>query len=574
MTPLLTPVRRAHRWAALVLAVVSAAGLAGSFGAGVAHAADNTLVGSTPADGASMPTSPVEIVLRFANPLGSTNQVTVACDGTPVAVGPARVGADTTTLTVGVPTPLPKGECVVSWAVSAADGSPAGSSSFGFTVAADTTAATTTTPTATTSPGSSPASSGSTAGAASSNTKGPLGLSRLAISLALACLFGALVLIAVAWPEGVEYVLTVRFLRWVWFAAVASAVFNVICLAASLPGNTFGSSLSPAAWSDLTDHTAGVAALARLALVVACGWVVTRPERAIDPATQLPALLVPGLAVATLGFSRTGGDLAAIGVLAGVVHALAMAVWVGGLVLLARVVLAGPGDDDLVHAVRGFSRLSNPAILLTVGSGLVQLLRLDRGTLFDTGHGYVLLLKVLVVLGMWFVAWASRQFIRARLATAESMAAPMAVRLRRAIGIEALIGVVVLALSAWLLALSPGGIAEATSTIKGLGAVQRIADAETGVDVKVQFSQVVGKNAVRVEVVKPATGVVGLVIDFIAPPDSGAASVRLHVPLTGAGVAELGLDDGLPLGVAGTWTLSVTINNTPIGQKNVEVNEP
>ncbi len=38
------------------------------------------------------------------------------------------------------------------------------------------------------------------------------------------------------------------------------------------------------------------------------------------------------------------------------------------------------------------------------------------------------------------------------------------------------LALVVLALSAWLLALSPGGIAEATSSIKGLGAVQRIAE--------------------------------------------------------------------------------------------------
>ena len=52
-----------------------------------------------------------------------------------------------------------------------------------------------------------------------------------------------------------------------------------------------------------------------------------------------------------------------------------MSVWIGGVVLLARVVLAGPGEEDLVHAVRGFGRISNPAIVLTVVSGLVQLYR-------------------------------------------------------------------------------------------------------------------------------------------------------------------------------------------------------
>ena len=51
--------------------------------------------------------------------------------------------------------------------------------------------------------------------------------------------------------------------------------------------------------------------------------------------------------------------------------------------LLARVVLAGPGEEDLVHAVRGFNRISGPAIVVTVVSGLIQLYRLDGGSLFS-----------------------------------------------------------------------------------------------------------------------------------------------------------------------------------------------
>src|SRR6185436_15466311 len=106
---------------------------------------------------------------------------------------------------------------------------------------------------------------------------------------------------------------------------------------------------------------------------------------------QLPAIAIPTLAVLTIGLARTGGDLAILGVLMGFVHALAMAVWVGGVVLLARVVLAGPGEEDLVQAVRGFGRISGPAIVVTVVSGLIQLYRLDGGSLFSEPHGRVLL---------------------------------------------------------------------------------------------------------------------------------------------------------------------------------------
>jgi copper transport protein len=62
--------------------------------------------------------------------------------------------------------------------------------------------------------------------------------------------------------------------------------------------------------------------------------VIIRPERVLDPQSQLIALGVPALAVATFGFSRSGGDLALVGYATGVLHALAMAVWLGGVVLL------------------------------------------------------------------------------------------------------------------------------------------------------------------------------------------------------------------------------------------------
>jgi putative copper export protein len=260
---------------------------------------------------------------------------------------------------------------------------------------------------------------------------GPLGLARLVAALSLAVLFGSLILIVVAWPEGVEYILTVRFLRTAWAVAVFSSVCVAILLTAQTTGATVGASLSPTAWIDLKDSAPGLAALARVAFAGGCGWVVLRPERCLEQQSQMMALGIPALAVATFGFSRSGGDMALVGYAAGVVHALAMAVWLGGVVLLTRVVLAGPGEDDLVHAVRGFSRLSTPALLLTVITGAIQTWRLDRGALFDTSHGRVLLVKALAVGAMVFVGLATRQFVSTRLRTADSMTAPMASRLRR-----------------------------------------------------------------------------------------------------------------------------------------------
>jgi copper transport protein len=565
-------VRRAPAACALAIfvGIVVSAGL----GASRAEAADNSLVSSTPTAGVTVEASPPSLLLTFANPLGATNAIDVVCNGSPVSVGSPQVGVDGVSLSVTVPNPLPKGECVVAWQVSQPDGQGGGSSTFLFTVANDTVATVAplvTTPAAGTTPATASAApvtpSSSDTATPESGSGGPLGLSRLLISLGVAVLFGALVLIATAWPEGVEYILTVRFLRSAWLMTLIVAGFNAACVAARISGKGIGSSLSPTAWSGLTDTTPGIAALARVGFVFLTGWVVMRPERVIDPATQLPALALPGLAVATLGFSRSGGQLAFLGYAAGIAHALAMAVWLGGLILLARVVLAGPGEEDLVHAVRGFARISTPALAVTILTGFIQMYRLDWGEIFTSSHGRVLFLKSIAVGAMVFLGVAARQFIKERVARVDAMTGQLAIRLRRAVGIEAMCGVVVLTLTAWMLSLSPPKVAATTDTTKGLAATRHITNDVA--DVTVKFSGAIGPNAVRVEVDKPKTGIVGLAIDFSPPAGATVPAVTLNVPLTTSGVAVLPIEQGVPLGSPGVWTVTVRFGTTIIGSKTV-----
>lgn len=572
-----SPPTRALRRALVVFAGVAAVG---AIAVPHAAAADNTMVSSSPAAGTTVDTSPPSLLLTFANPLGSTNTVQVACNGSPIAVGSAAVGLDGVSLSATVPNALPKGDCVVSWQVSQPDAQSGGSSSFQFSIANDTVG--TVAPTGTT-PGvgsipvtastAAPSTTSSTGGSTTPGTGsgGPLGLSRLLISLGVAVLFGSLVLIATAWPEGVEYILTVRFLRSAWLLTLAVAIFNAGCVTAQITGKGIGSSLSPTSWKGLTDTTPGIAALARVIFVLLTGWVVMRPERVIDPATQLPALALPGLAVATLGFSRSGGQLAFVGYTAGIAHALAMAVWLGGLVLLARVVLAGPGEEDLVHAVRGFARISTPALGITIFTGFIQMYRLDWGEIFTSSHGRVLFLKSIAVGAMVFLGVAARQFIKERVARVDAMTGQLAVRLRRAVGIEAVCGVVVLALTAWMLSLSPPKVAATGGSTRGLAANVEITNDQA--DVIVRFSAVVGQNAVRVEVVKPKTGVAGLAVDFIPPANTTVPAITLNVPLTAAGIAVLPIEQGIPLDSPGVWTVTVKFGASQIGSKTVLITD-
>ena len=332
-----------------------------------------------PPDGASLQTPPTQLVLTFDQPIGDST-VAVACNGDPWAepnIGRPQLSADQKTVTVAVNTPMPTGPCNVAWSVRQPNGDDGPSGQFGFTVLTSPTPAGGST--ASTTPGGSTAADDHRAGGivvaarrratvldASDVSDGATWLGRTLSMFGLAVLFGSLVLIVVAWPEGPEYILAVRFLRSVWILTFVGTLLYVVALTAAVNQDSFGSGLSPASWLDLLDAGwAGRAAIARLVLVIASAWVVLRPERVIDPTTQLPAIAIPTLAVLTIGLSRTGGDLAILGVLMGIVHAVAMAVWLGGVVLLARVVLAGPGEEDLVQAVRGFGRISTTAIVAT-----------------------------------------------------------------------------------------------------------------------------------------------------------------------------------------------------------------
>ena len=539
-------------------------------GPSVAHA-DNSIVESTPEDGAELATSPTEIVTTFENPIGDGSFASIVCDNDPFnSWGTPEPSADARTVTIPLTAEM-SGDCIVSWTVKDDEGADDARLSMSFTVTAGaatdatgTAAAGTTPEGGTTAPATEVASdsgesSSSDDGAdASGVSSSPVWLGRVLSIVGLSVLFGSLVLIVAAWPEGPEYVLALRFLRSAWIVGLVGTVIYVIALSAAVKGESFGSGISPGAWFDLFDAGwAGRAAVMRLVLAAGCGWVVMKPERVIDPTTNMLALLIPALAVVTLGLSRTGGSLAFLGVIASIVHVLAMAVWFGAVVLLARVVLAGPGEEDLVHAVRGFGRISNPAIIATVVSGLVQVYRqVSASDLFSTGHGRVFLLKTVAVAAMLFVGITARQIAVAKLTRTSELSIKTADRLRRAFGTEAAIGLVVVALTGWLLALNPGKVVDDSGDFATSDEIQFDAP-RFEMSVSVSPGQV-GINQLRVIVREPETGLSNLVLSF-RPPEGSTGGVAFEQPvtLTSSGIAESGDDGGIPFNVPGRWQVEV-----------------
>jgi len=536
---------------------------------GVAHA-ENEVVTSEPADGTTLATSPTQIVINFTEEIGKLRIVSLECNTDPITLPAPTLSGNSRVMTVAIPDALPRGLCVATWRVSDSDGEPNGSSLLSFTVDAEPAA--TTTPADedanTSSNGSTSASAPATTSGGDAETKtvalnrvetgtGPLWLGRVLSTLGIAAVFGALVLIAAAWPEGVEYLITVRFLRAAWVLALIGTVLFTSAAAAAVTGSSLGSGFSPGAWFDLLDAGwAGRAALFRLIFVIASAWVAFRPDRVLDPATQAAALGIPALAVAMIGVGRVDGSLAALGLLLGIAHALAMAVWLGGVILLTRVVLSGPGDEDLVHAVRGFARISVIAIVVTIGTGLAQMLRLDGSDLFGSAHGLWTVLKVLLVAAMVFVGLSARQFAQKRLNRAHELTVPMADRLRRAFGTEAAIGIVTLLASSWLLSLTPANVTAEPSINYAITRTILVPEADLDVTVKLTRNSV-GNSGLEVTINSPAEGLTGLEVMLTPPYNTVTGAIVQPVPLPGAGVATRSESVGLPIIVPGDWLLRI-----------------
>lgn len=536
--------------------------------------------GTSPADGETLqPPGPTELLLVFSEPLTEPPRVVMQNSAnSTVPLGAVGRGDDDQTWIIPIVGALTADIYRVTWTAGGTTGN------YQFTIAGATTATTAATvptdPSATTAVGTTATDAPTATSSATDGTTGD-GVATAATDdeadvakalavfarwisyLSLGAFAGGLLLIVLAWPEGVEYVLTARHLRLMWAIALVSTVVLVICTRAVDTGSSLGSSLSPGSWTDLTDTRPGIALLARLILVAACGWVALRPERVIDAATQIPAFAAPALALVTMGFSREGdSSLGFLAAPAGIVHALSFAAWFGGIVLLARVVLAGPGEEDLVHAVRGFTGIAAPALVAVVASGALQTARLVGGpsNLLSTGYGRILLVKAVAVAAMAYIGTINRHTVAARVGRLDHLPARTASRLKRAVGSEVLAGVVVIGLSAWMMGSIPEGLTP-ESAVNSVKPVQTVPMTATGVTVSVGVGPLeVGLNSITIDVDQPAVGLVEMTVQ-LDPANGDAASIVIPVTPTLTGRGTLVVDE-VPLGASGQWLISVTSSST------------
>jgi copper transport protein len=209
-----------------------------------------------------------------------------------------------------------------------------------------------------------------------------------------------------------------------------------------------------------------VAVVALLGYALWRGGTPTRPEW--TAAVMNGGFLLAGEALGSHGAAARGLGGLPLGMLSDLLHLLAAAAWVGGLIYLAVVALpvvrrAEPGVAGRVLArlVPRFSTLSLVSIGVLVVTGLLNLAihTLDPAAIVESDYGRVLLVKHLLFLPLAALAALNHGIVRPRLvallAPGARETAPLTRGLGRTVGTQVALAVAVMICAAGLTLLPP-----------------------------------------------------------------------------------------------------------------------
>ncbi|XQE80947.1 copper resistance CopC/CopD family protein [Streptomyces microflavus] len=406
-----SPIRRPFAAAALVTALVSllfGLMLAGA-GPASAHAA---LTGSDPQDGAVVATAPKEVTLTFSEAIA-------VGDGSIRVLDPSSKRADTgaepkdlsegSTVRYGVELHpgLPDGTYTVAWQAVSADSHPI-SGAFTFSIGA---------PSETTVALPSEEVGGGPVGVV-------YGIARYAAYTGFILLVGGAAFVLGCWPRGASARPMQRLVVRGWVTLTAATLVMLLLRNPYTGSGKFADAFDLDGLQAVLDTKPGAALVSRLLLLGAAALFIAvlfgtyaRREDAVEKKDLTFGLAVGGGVVAA-GIAATWAmsEHASTGLQAGiampvdVLHLLAVAAWLGGLVSLLVALYRTP--DIGSGAVRRFSRVAFGSVLVLAATGIYQSWRQvgSWSALTGTRYGQLLIIKVALIAVLLAVAWFSRRW--------------------------------------------------------------------------------------------------------------------------------------------------------------------
>ncbi|MGW5379595.1 copper resistance CopC/CopD family protein [Nocardia sp. NPDC003999] len=350
-----------------------------------AHA---VLVATDPAYGATIPDAPTRVTVRFDEPVTAAGAgVTVSDkDGRRVDTEAVSAADGGRAVVVGVRPELPTGTYLLSWVVLSADGhTVSGSSVFGIRVPPDLTLG---------DPPRDPIAVTADGVARMLTAVGYLGVV-LAVGVP-----GVTLLV---WRAGTRTALVAQLTGIGSATVVAVSLLALAMTPARLTGPDGWA--DPQVWAQALTSSPGVAAVVRAVAGAALAAGRSRPK----VIAVAGAVIV--VATAASGHALAGGDRPAA-LFSTAVHVLAMALWVGAVVL-AVAVRRRPDRSALLPR---FGRVAIAAVTALALTGVYQSLRSvdPLAALWTTSWGRLLLLKSALALAAAGVVLAARRIVRGR----------------------------------------------------------------------------------------------------------------------------------------------------------------
>ncbi|MFF9285193.1 copper resistance CopC/CopD family protein [Streptomyces griseosporeus] len=571
-----------------------------------AHAA---LRATDPADGTVLKTAPRALTLTFTESVGLLDGSfrVYDPDGHRLRTGPpghADGRADTARVTL--PGTLGRGTYTVAWRVVSADSHPV-SGAFTFSVGAPSPAV------------AAPA----TAQAEDPATGALFDLARYTAYGGAALLIGTAVFLTVCRPPDPAEPVLRRVAGAGWWLLLAATAALLLLRAPYETGEGPSAALDPGGLARTLTTRPGQALAARLVLL---GAVAVLPRRPRAVRTAGPVLAVALALTWASAEHASAGPQVPVAMASAVLHLLAMAVWLGGLVCLLT--LLHPARTVPAAVPARFSRLALVCVAVLAVTGVYQSWR-GLGSwpaLTGTAYGRLLLAKLAAVVLLLTVAAQSRRWTARLAAPADAVpeehpepelttagsrarregdapggarpaepaahrgptppgAAPAQARrpaaataLRRSVVAEALIGVLVLVITTVLTTTLPGR-AEAEAAASTAPAP---AGALPGASVtRVPFAVAGARGTAQVTLTPGRTGD-NAVEAVVYGPDGGFATVpELRISFTlpdrqlgplDARVTDRGgywAADAVTLPLPGTWTMKVTVRVSEVDQVSV-----
>lgn len=452
-------------WSTLVI-VWSVAVLLASWGVPAAWA-HTQLDDSEPAAGTTVPGPTGTVELEFSRPIELLER-SVRVVGHPGRVTGIALSDDGTVVTATLDPPLPDGSYEVAWRVLASDSHPRqGDIRFTVTGAPAPTPSSAERPASGTDAGGT-ATAGTVAGVdvdperpdtveLSSTFETLANLFRIAMYLGMMVAAG--LALFKAWPHRGQHEGAPQLAAWTSVAAGVALVASageVAAHVATVSGSGMAGFVDLATWRAVLQTGLGTAFWIRtagLGLLVVGGERRRRRSLASAP----DALKLVGVVLVLSSFQFVGHTASATPAWAvrssDAIHAIAAAVWVGGIVGLALLSHHGAHEGRRVAV----ARFSTAAAYAVVGVGVAGLALAavnlpNLASLWVTGYGQILLAKLALVAALGAIG--AYNHLRVVPAVSDGDDAALA-RLRHTVGAEAALVVLVLALTALLVNQSP-----------------------------------------------------------------------------------------------------------------------